>query len=96
MAPKDMDTFHRTYMINHLDEPYIRVKQLNYEEKLSQAGATSVATVLTLSDDTPNNYELDFWLKVESLYNDKEDSTSKATIYAHQYDYRRARLKVNK
>ena len=96
MAPKDIDTFHRTYMINHPDEPFVSVNQLNYEEKLKQAGATSVATVLTLSADTPDDYDLDLWLKVESLYNDKEDSTSNATIYAHQYDYRRAALNVNR
>ena len=94
MAPNDIDTFHRTYLINHLDEPYIHVEQLNYKEKLSQAGATSVATILTLSDDLPINYDLDLWFKVESLYNDKEDTTSNATIYAHKYDYRRARLKL--
>lgn len=96
MGPNDINTFHRTYLLNHHDDPFIRVKQLSYAEKLSQAGSTSVATVITLSKDTPDNYEFDFLFQVESLYNDKEDATSRATIYAHKYDYRRAILKVNK
>jgi len=94
MGPNDINTFHRTYLINHLDEPFISVKELNYQEKLNQAGATSVATVLTLSEDTPDHYEADLWFKVESLYNDKDDTTSNATIYAHEYDYRRVKLKL--
>lgn len=94
LGPNDLNTFHRTYLINHLDEPYINVEELNYEERVSQASATSVATVLSLSEKTPINQELDLWFKVESLYNDAEDTTSNATIYAHKYDYVRALLKV--
>ncbi|MFC2124323.1 alpha/beta hydrolase [Bacteroidota bacterium] len=94
MAPNDINTFHRTYLISHLDDPFIRVKQLNYEEKLAQAGATSISTLLSVSNDSPKNHEFAFWFKVESLYNDKEDTTSRATIYAHKYDYRKARLKL--
>lgn len=92
MGPNDINTFHRTCLINYFDEPYIRVEQLSYEEKLDQAASTSVATVLSFLKNAPKNYHPDLWFKVESLYNDKEDTTSNATIYAHQYDYRRARL----
>ena len=94
LAPNDTNTFHRAYLINHLDEPYINVDKLDYEEKLSQASATSVATVLSVSPKTPGNHELDLWFRVESLYNDKEDPTSDATIYAHKYDYVRVRLQA--
>lgn len=94
MSPNDTNTFHRTYLINHLDDPFINVKQLNYEEKLRQAGTTSVSTLLSVTKDAPKNHELDLWFQVESLYNDMEDATSRHTIYAHKYDYRRARLKL--
>lgn len=94
MGSNDINTYHRTYMINHLDDPYISVKNLDYEEKLNQAGATSISTILSISKDSPKNHEFDLWFQIESLYNDKQDTTSRATIYAHKYDYRRASLKL--
>lgn len=93
MAANDTGTFHRTYLINHLDEPYINSNRLHYEERLNQASKTHTATVLSISEDTPDNHEFDLWFKVESLFNDKNDPTSNATIYGHQYHYRRFRLK---
>ncbi len=96
MAPNDTGTFHRTFLVNHLDEPYIHANQLHYEERLNQASKTHIATMLSISDDTPENHEFDLWFKVESLYNDKNDTTSRAAIYGHRYHYRRFRLKVNK
>lgn len=95
MAPNDVNTFHRTQLMNHQQNPYMTVETLDYLEKFSQAGATSVATPLTLSEDCPRNQELDLWLKVESLYNDKDDPTSNATIYAQKAYYRKVKLKVN-
>ncbi len=96
IAPNDKNTFHRTYLINHLDEPYIVADRLHYEERLNQASKTHVANVLSIADDTPNDHEFDLWFKVESLYNDKNDPVSRATIYAHKYDYRRVKLKISK
>ncbi len=93
MAPKDINTYHRTCLINPFDDPYLQVKKLHYEEKLRQAGATSVSSVLSVAGDIPSGHTFDLWLKVESLYNDKNDPVSRATVYAHQYDYRRVKLK---
>ena len=95
LGPNDLHTFHRSYLINAEKDTHLQILSLNYMEKASQAGSTSVATPVTLSGDCPTGHELDLWLKVESLYNDQNDSTSNATIYAHQYDYRRARIRVN-
>lgn len=94
MAPNDTNTFHRSYLINHPDLQYVDINELDYEEKLSQAGATSVATVLSVAAEAPENHPLDLWFKVESLYNDPDDPASEATIYAHQYDYVRAKIAV--
>ena len=60
MAANDTNTFHRTYLINHLDEPYINSNRLHYEERLNQASKTHTATVLSISEDTPNNHEIRF------------------------------------
>ena len=95
MGPKDVNTFHRTQLMNYQQNPYVHVESLDYLEKFSQAGATSVATPITLSEDCPENQELELWLKVESLYNDKDDPTSNATIYAKKDYYRKVKLKVN-
>jgi hypothetical protein len=95
MAPNDTNTYHRTYLINPFDSPFIEVNQLEYQEKKTQAGATSISSVISLSPDIPPREKIHLWLKVESLYNDKEDSTSNATIYAHQYHYRKNVMQVN-
>jgi len=96
IAPNDTNTYHRTYLINHLDNPYIKADKLQYDERLNQASKTHIATVLSLADVTPDNHELDLWFKVESLYNDKNDPVSREIIYAHKYDYRRVKLNVGK
>jgi len=96
MAINDTNTFHRTYLINHLDEPFINVNRLLYGERLLQASKTHTGTILSISDNTPGNKVFDLWFKIESLYNDKNDPVSRATIYAHKYDYRRLKLNIDK
>ncbi len=93
MAPNDTNTFHRTYLLNHLNVPLVEVNRLDYDEKVNQAGATSVATIMSLSEGSPDT--LDLWFRVESLFNDRDDSTSRATVYARRYDYRRAKVKID-
>ena len=94
MAANDTNTFHRTYLINYLDEPFINVNQLKYEERLRQASKTHTGTILSIAENTPNDNIFNLWFKIESLYNDKNDPVSRATIYAHKYDYRRVQLKI--
>ncbi len=96
MAINDTNTFHRTYLINHLDEAFINVNRLLYGERLLQASKTHTGTILSISDNTPGNKVFDLWFKIESLYNDKNDPVSRATIYAHKYDYRRFKLNIDK
>ena len=79
-AINDTNTFHRTYLINHLEEPFINVNQLLYEERLLQASKTHTGTILSISDNTSGNNFFDLWFKIESLYNDKNDPVSRATI----------------
>ena len=94
MASKDTNTFHRSYLINHLEDPFIHVDRLNYVERLNQASMTSISTIVSIAEDTPKNHEFDLWFKAESLYNDKNDTTSRATIYARQFDYRKAKITI--
>jgi hypothetical protein len=96
MAPNDTNTFHRTFLLNYLDEPFVTVNHLQYEERLLQASKTHVSTIISLTDGVPEGQEFDLWFKIESLYNDKNDPVSRATIYAHRYDYRKFRLKIDK
>jgi len=96
IAPNDTSTYHRTFLINHLDEAFIKADQLHYAERMSQASKTHIATVLSIAENVPKNHESDLWFKVESLYNDKNDPVSRAAIYAYKYHYRRVRLKVNR
>ncbi len=93
IGPNDTNTFHRAYLVNHQQNPYVTVEALNYEWKSRQAGATSVASIISLSRDMPRDHQPDLWLRVESLYNDAEDPASNAAVYAHRYDYVRVELK---
>ena len=80
MAINDTNTFHLTYLINHLDEPFINVNQLLYEERILQSSITHTGTIFSISDNTPGNNFFDLWFKIESLYKDKNDPVSRATI----------------
>jgi len=95
MGANDINTYHRTYLVNHLDIPSITVNALDYKEKKSQAGATTMSTILSISKNVKPGQPLDLWLRVESLYNDKDDPVSDAAIYAHKYDYRRVNATIN-
>ena len=95
MAPNDTNTFHRTSLINVFNDPFLSVNRLQYDERLNQASKTHIGTFISVADDTPDAHEFDLWFKVESLYNDKNDPVSRATIYAHKYDYRRLILKID-
>jgi hypothetical protein len=94
LAPKDTNTFHPTYLLNHPAQPYVRVNKMHYLERHNQASATTETTPMKLSKDTPKDQTLDLWLRAESLYNDKMDSTSNATIYANQFHFRRVKIGV--
>ncbi len=94
MAPNDSATYHRTFLLNCFDDPYLKVNRLNYEERLRQASKTHISTVLSIDKNTPPGHVFNLWFKVESLYDDNNDPVSRAAIYAHHYDYRRVRLKV--
>ncbi|NND08212.1 MAG: hypothetical protein HKN87_17670 [Saprospiraceae bacterium] len=96
MGPNDQNTFHRTTLLNHYDLPYATVERLHYLERTNQAGMTSVASVISISKDWPEDEPMHMWLKTESLFNDKDDPTSNATIYQEKYDYRRVKLSVRK
>ncbi len=95
MAPGDTNTFHRTYLLNSYDDPYISIDHIQYDEKIRQASATSLSTVLKIAADTPQFHQFDLWFKVESLFNEK---TKKAwrPVYAHKYDYRRIKIEIGK
>jgi pimeloyl-ACP methyl ester carboxylesterase len=94
MAPNDSATYHRTFLLNCFDDPYLKVNRLNYEERLRQASKSHISTVLSIDKNTPAGHVFNLWFKVESLYNDKNDPDSRAAIYAHHYDYRRVQLKL--
>ncbi len=94
MGPNDIGTYHRTYLISALDDPFVDVNELDYKVKSRQAGATSIASLISLSAETPSQHEINLWLKIESLYNDGNDPVSNAVIYAHKYDYGRLMMPV--
>ena len=43
----------------------------------------------------PPSAEFDLWFKVESLENE-HTAVSDAVVYAHKYDYHRAKLQIGK
>ncbi len=88
LAPGDTNTFHKTYLIGDNKDPYISVNHLRYDEKIGQAGATSISSLITISDQTPPGHKMDLWFRVESLYNDYHFPFSRTHIYEFSYDHR--------
>ncbi len=91
---KDTNSFHKSYLINSSDDKFVEVNKLKYDEKIHQAGATSVSSILKISDDVPEVHKFDMWFRLESLYIDKNDITAINTVYAYKYDYRRVLLQT--
>ncbi len=94
MGEADLNTYHRTYLLNQFDDDYVKVDTLQYFKKINQAGATSIATVLSIDPNTPAGHIFDFWFQVESLYNDNNDPAARIPVYARKYDYRRVKLVI--
>ena len=93
---KDTNSFHKTYLINAKDDLFTEVNKLQYDEKIRQAGATSVSSIISISNKTPKLHEFNLWFKIENLYNDKDDPTAIRTVYAYKYDYRRVVINTNR
>ena len=91
----DTSTFHRTYLLNANNYEHITVDQLKYVEKIRQAGATSISSFISVSDEVPPSAEFDLWFKVENLKNE-HTAVADNIVYAHKYDYRRAKLQIGK
>lgn len=93
LSCKDTNSFHKTYLINANDDKFAEVNKLQYDEKVRQAGATSVSSIISISEKLPKLYEFDLWFKIESLANIK-DISAKSKVYAFKYDYRRVLLRT--
>ena len=89
LSPNDKNTFHKTCLIGDYDNPYVSVKKLKYDEKMDQAGATSISTFVSISDSIPDSVAPALWFRVESLYNNSNVPASRRTTYEFSYDYRR-------
>jgi hypothetical protein len=94
LAPKDKNSFHRTYLIGDEKDPYVTMSRLKYEIKKGQASATSILSYVSFSDDMPAGHEPDLWFRVESLYNDHDKPEARRPTYEFDYDYRRVKFKT--
>ncbi len=91
---RDTNSFHKTLLINPYTDKFVKVSKLKYDEKIYQAGATSVSSIISVTNSLPQSHKFDFWFKIESLYNDKNDPTAISPVYAFRYDYRRVKLET--
>lgn len=96
LSCKDTNSYHKTYLINADDNQFVEVNKLQYDEKIYQAGATSVSSIISISEKLPKLHEFDLWFRIENLYNDKDDQAAINTVYAFKYDYRRVKLQAKK
>ena len=95
LSPNDKNTFHKTYLIGDYENPNVRVNKLKYDEKMDQAGATSISSFITVNDAVLQSDTLDLWFRVESLYNDENVVASRHVTYEFKYDYRRVQIPLN-
>ncbi len=91
----DTNSFHKTYLLNSHDDNFVSVNKLRYDEKISQAAATSVSSIISIDNNIPQNHIINLWLRLESLYNDANDpDAGSRAIYARKYDYRKVQIKL--
>ena len=93
LSPNDKNTFHKTHLIGAYDESSVTVEKLKYDEKMSQAGATSISTLISIADSVTSD-TIDLWFRVESLYNENKAEARRST-YEFYYDYRKVHLAVS-
>lgn len=94
ISQNDTNTYHRSFLINKFENPYVFVDKLDYKEKKGQASATSVSSVIRLSSEVPSGSDLQLIFRVEKLYNDKNDPKANRAVYVYDYDFARVRVKV--
>lgn len=92
LAPGDINSFHKTFLVGDGEDPYVRVNRLKYEIKKGQASATSILSYVSFADNLPAGHEADLWFRVESLYNDHDVVAARRPTYEFHYDYRRVKL----
>ena len=94
LAPNDKNSFHKTYLIGEYEAVFASTKKLKYDEKMDQAGSTSISSIVSISDKVPETDSLDLWFRLESLYNDNNVPAARRVTYEYGYDYRRIRIPV--
>lgn len=94
LSPNDKNTFHKTYLIGAYDKDYVNVEKLKYDEKVSQAGATSISSIISIADSIASD-TTDLWFRVESLYNENKAEARRST-YEFYYDYRKVRMAISR
>ncbi len=93
LSPNDKNAYHKTYLIGQYNDTRVSVKKLKYDEKDCQAGATSISSFIKIGDTVEEKDTIDLWLRVESLYNDRNPGvTVRRYPYEFHYDYRKVKM----
>jgi hypothetical protein len=95
LGPKDKNTFHPAFLMNHDDSPWLSIPELRYNIRGAEwSGAPNLQSKIRISPATPEGTKINLWLKCE-CYEFSEEGYAKP-IQRHSSDYRHATITVGR
>ena len=93
LGPNDQNTFHRAFLVNQDDDPFIEVNSLTYHMRGEEwSGAPCIQSQIYINPSTPNDHILNLLVRLES-YNFVEEGYENF-IQRHKFDFRRVALSI--
>lgn len=91
LGPKDQNTWHRAYLVNQDDDPFIEVNELSYHIRGEEwSGAPCLQSRIYISPSAPNGHVLNLQVRLESY--EFFDEGYENLIQRHRYDFRKVSL----
>ncbi|MCK5703290.1 MAG: hypothetical protein KAI29_19150, partial [Cyclobacteriaceae bacterium] len=91
LGPNDQNTFHRAFLVNQDDDPFIKVNTLNYHMRGEEwSGAPCIQSQIYIDPSTPNDHILNLLVRLESyeFFNEGYENL----IQRHKFDFHRVAL----
>ena len=95
LGPNDLNTYHRAFLVNQDDDPFIKVNNLSYHMRGEEwSGAACLQSQIYIDPGIPNGHVLNLELRLESY--EFVDEGYENLIQRHKFDFRRVSLIIKK
>ncbi len=93
-GPNDINTYHRAFLVNQDDDPFIEVNTLSYHTRGEEwSGAACLQSQIYIDPSTPDGHILNLQLRLESY--EFVDEGYENLIQRHKFDFRRISLRLS-